>query len=153
MKKKGSQNSILFFSIVLVSLIIDLLTKFYIISNFRIDESYTIIKNFLSITYKTNFGAAFSILQGQKWFFIVFSIIVLGVMIYYYKKIRDNRFLGISCSLITAGTIGNLIDRLAYGYIIDFIDFSFWPTFNVADICLSIGIALLACYFFKNRNL
>ena len=90
------------------------------------------------MSYTTNTGAGFSILQGKQIFLIVFSIIALGVIVYYYKQ-TPRKWVPFT-AMIFGGALGNLIDRIAYGYVIDFISFSFWPSFNVADIAVTFGV-------------
>lgn len=130
-------------------LIIDQLSKIIVISNIEPSTGIKLINNFLYITFVKNEGAAFSILQGGRIFFIVLSIFVLVIMIKYIfddKNIRKIEVL--SYSLLIAGIIGNLIDRIVYGYVVDFIDIYLFgydfPVFNVADMCIVIGAVVLA---------
>ena len=95
-----------------------------------------IFKNYFSFT--KNYGAAFGLLQGYKWLFVIVALIVV-VLIFRYKNKLDNFALG----LLLGGTIGNLIDRLVYGYVIDFIDLGFWPSFNLADSFSVIAAVIL----------
>ncbi len=110
-------------------------------------EGFTIIKDFFYITYAENTGAAFSILKGQRWFFITMALIVIVVIIYYLIKHKPKSLEKVSLQLILAGAIGNLIDRVTYGYVIDFLDFYIFgydfPVFNIADSCITIGAILL----------
>lgn len=142
MKKKISILSIIF-------LAIDQISKILVLNNFEQLNSINIIKNFLYITYVKNEGAAFSILQGGRILFIVLSITVLIVMIIGIikdKKIRKVEY--ISYSLLLAGITGNLIDRIIYGYVVDFVDMYFFgydfPVFNFADICIVFGAIIFA---------
>lgn len=100
-----------------------------------------IFKNYS--TYTKNYGAAFGILQHQQIFLIVISIIVIITILLIKKNL-------ISLSFILGGTIGNLIDRLHYGYVIDFIDLKIWPSFNLADASITIGVILLIIHFIRN---
>lgn len=122
----------------------DQLTKFYIRENFGLNESAPIIKNIFHFTYITNTGSAFGLFKGFNLFFIFFSIIVIIVIFYYLRKIKENeKALQFSVGLLLGGTIGNLIDRLLHGYVIDFIDLRIWPVFNIADSAVTISIILL----------
>ncbi len=94
-----------------------------------------------------NFGAAFGILQGWKWLFIIVSFFVIGFILYYKDKIKGFSRYGLI--LLFSGTIGNLIDRLVFGYVRDFIDLGFWPSFNLADSFNTVGVILLVIYFWK----
>lgn len=130
-------------------LIIDQLSKIIVINNIEPSTGIKLINNFLYITFVKNEGAAFSILQGGRIFFIVLSIFVLVIMIKYIfddKNIRKIEVL--SYSLLISGIIGNLIDRIVYGYVVDFIDIYLFgydfPVFNVADMCIVIGAVVLA---------
>lgn len=97
-----------------------------------------LFKNYFSFT--KNYGAAFGLFQGYKWLFVIVALIVV-VLIFKYKNKLDNFALG----LLLGGTIGNLIDRLVYGYVIDFIDLGFWPSFNLAD-SFSVIAAFILIY-------
>ncbi len=92
---------------------------------------------FYLIHFVKNTGAAFSILKGNNQLLIYTALIVLGLMLYYYDK------LSLPYALIMGGIIGNLIDRLYLGYVVDFIDLHFWPVFNIADSAITIGVLWL----------
>jgi len=96
-----------------------------------------------------NYGAAFGILQGWKWFFILVSIFVLGFLYHYKDEVEGYGFYGLV--LLSSGVIGNLIDRIFLGYVRDFINLGFWPSFNLADSYNTIGTALLIIYFWKGK--
>lgn len=136
-----SQNKILFIITSLLLIILDQISKL------SIPKGYTNkLTSFLSFTYIENYGAGFGIMQGKTFFLIIISIIAILIISYYYKEIIKNKTLSLGSGLILAGTIGNLIDRIVYGYVIDFISFSFWPAFNIADVSLTIGGLLLAIW-------
>ena len=134
-----------------VVVVVDQITKFYIERNFFLHESVTLIENFLDITSVRNQGAAFGILADsslRKPFFIIVSIAAgLFILWYIHHLERDQDFLKFPLSLIFAGAMGNLIDRVRLGEVIDFIDVHWyqyhWPAFNVADSAISIGVTLL----------
>jgi signal peptidase II len=125
----------------------DQITKFFINSGINLGQSIPLINNIIHITLVHNRGAGFGILQGQRVFFIIFSIVILGAIIYSWKKIPKNA--GIPLGLILGGIVGNLIDRVVLGYVIDFIDFRIWPVFNVADSAVTIGVIWLIIYLWK----
>tara|TARA_Y100000034_G_scaffold126612_1_gene178073 strand:+ start:253 stop:666 length:414 start_codon:yes stop_codon:yes gene_type:complete len=133
-----NKNHIFFFVTSLI-LVIDRLTKF-------LSTSITFNSDFFSINIVKNQGVGFGLFQGQYYFILFVSLIVLGVIIYYYNSI-PNSYVNIAIALILGGTLGNLYDRLAYGYVIDFLDFKVWPVFNIADTALVIGTILLIIYF------
>ena len=131
-----------------VFLIIDIIIKIVIKNLLVVNESIKVINNFFYITYVKNTGAAWSILSGKQLFLIIFSIIVIIMLvIYLFKKKEYNKFEIIGYSLLLAGAIGNLIDRIVYGYVIDYLNFYIFnynfPIFNIADCCIVIGIMLL----------
>lgn len=125
-------------------IIIDQLSKYFIKESLSLYESIPIIKNFLHITYVQNTGAAFSILQGKTLFFSIISILIIILIVYGVFKApvtkKSHRYV---LSAIVGGAIGNLIDRIRFGYVIDFIDFRVWPVFNIADCAIVIGVILL----------
>ncbi len=132
-----------------VFLAVDQILKIFIINNIEPSNSIKIVNNLLYITFVKNEGAAFSILQGGRIIFIVLSILVLIIMLKYIfndKNIRKIEM--ISYSLLIAGIVGNLIDRVIYGYVVDFIDIYLlgynFPIFNIADMCIVIGAIILA---------
>ncbi|MEK6950015.1 MAG: signal peptidase II [Nanoarchaeota archaeon] len=135
------------FSIAFLTVLIDQLAKFLIKTTFQLNESIPIIKNIFHLTYINNFGAGFGILQQQKWILIFISAAVIGIIFYYLDKIKEKELLLQALTgFILGGTIGNLIDRLYYGYVIDFLDFQIWPIFNIADSFVTIGVIGLIIY-------
>lgn len=142
----------LFTIIAALVLIADQATKVYIDSTMRLHDTITVIPNFFNITYIRNRGAAFGILAQSSWrlpFFILVSLVALIVIIIAYRKLRnDQRIAIVSMSLIFSGALGNLIDRIRLGEVIDFIYVHwyehYWPAFNIADSAICVGVALLA---------
>jgi len=138
------------FSTALIVILFDQITKFLIRINFQLNETFPIIKNIFHLTYIQNFGAGFGILQQQKWILIFISLIVVGVILFYFDRIKDKEILlQVLVGFILGGTIGNLIDRVIYGFVIDFIDFKIWPIFNVADSFVTIGVIGLIIYLWE----
>ena len=132
----------------IIFLVIDQISKILIIKLLEPNEVITIIKNFFYIIYTNNTGAAFSILLGKRIFLIVVAILIIGILLYYIKKNKvDGKLNIIAFSLIIGGSLGNLIDRIVIGYVRDFIDFVIFnynfPIFNIADIAITIGVALV----------
>lgn len=133
--------------LILLLIIIDQISKWMIQSKFLINESMPIIKNIFHLTYVQNFGAAFGILKHQKIFFVVMTIFVIGGIVIFLKKQKNlHKLVPYSLSLIVGGAIGNLIDRVRLGYVVDYFDFRIWPIFNIADISIVIGAVLLSYY-------
>lgn len=131
-----------------VLLILDIVIKLLVSNLINLNSSIVLINNFLSLTYVRNIGAAWSILEGKQILLIIISMLFLVVFIFYigrrecYTKLEI-----ISYSMIISGTLGNMIDRIIYGYVIDYIDILIlgynFPIFNLADTCIVIGIMLL----------
>ena len=139
--------SYLVVSVILI--IIDQLTKYLTVQNIDLYEVVDVIPNIVSFTYIQNTGAAFSILEGQMWFFYIVTIIVVAGIIYYmYTEAKEDKLLGFLLSLILAGAIGNFIDRLFLQYVVDMIKLEFidFAIFNVADSYLTVGVILLLIY-------
>lgn len=133
-------------------IVVERVVKFYITENLRIGESIRVLGNFLRITRVENLGAGFGFLQGQNWLFIVSALIVIGLIIYFYNQIIYNMLLVFAFSLILGGTVGNLMDRLFFGHVIDYIDVMFWPTFNLSDLALTSGALLLIVYLYTLKE-
>jgi signal peptidase II len=121
-------------------------------------SSLTSGNNLLDITYAVNTGAAFSIFPNQKYLFIVITLSALiGILFYYFKAKEDSKLFTVGLSLIFGGACGNLIDRVLYGYVIDFLDLHWkdvyhWPTFNIADSAICTGVGLLMLYLFMHQE-
>ena len=107
-------------------------------------ESIPIVPEVFHLTYVLNPGAAFGILEHQRMFFIFAGLIVMGVAIWIYPRLRrmDN-WLHYGMMALLGGAVGNLIDRVANGLVVDFLDFRFWPVFNIADIAIVIGVGCM----------
>lgn len=151
------KKNLIIFSIIIFTFFLDLITKNYALSSLIINHSIS-INNFLNFTLAFNHGAAFSFLSNaggwQRWFFIIFSVIVILIITYILVKEKNSKY--IAFSFVIGGAIGNLYDRILYGYVIDFIEFHYnsfyWPIFNIADIAISIGIILLLYSMFAKES-
>ena len=135
--------------IVLTILFLDQLTKFIISRNFSFLQSVPVIPRVFHLTLVANRGAAFGILKNQTLLFVATS---LFAVILIFSALRDNRqrkLYKFSLSLILSGALGNLIDRLRLGYVIDFLDFRIWPVFNIADSAITVGAVLLGWHLLR----
>lgn len=132
-------------------IILDQLLKYLIIRKLEPGRQISLISNFLYLTHIHNFGAAFSLFQGETLPLILFSIAVIGIILKLYKKIPDKLYVQISTAFLLGGIIGNLIDRIRLGYVVDFISLTFWPSFNVADSGITLGVIGLIIYFLKKK--
>ncbi|PLX88613.1 MAG: signal peptidase II [Desulfuromonas sp.] len=132
-------------------LVLDQLSKLYIDRTFHLYESVPVLDNFFHITYIRNRGAAFGILSDNALrlpFFIIVSIAAIIGMIWYLRQLRADQHLSqLALGMILSGAVGNLIDRVRLGEVIDFIDVHWythhWPAFNVADSAICVGVGLL----------
>ncbi|HWR41305.1 MAG TPA: signal peptidase II [Patescibacteria group bacterium] len=125
---------------------LDQWSKYYIGETMSLGTSIPVIANIFHITYVLNPGAAFGILENQTFFFVVIAAIMLGTAIYFYRQIPDGHYLlrwGIT--LMAGGAVGNVIDRIKTGYVVDFFDFRIWPVFNIADIAIVSGVIGIIC--------
>ena len=122
----------------------DVLTKYSVDRSLVLGESVPVMENIFHITYARNEGAAFSILQGQTLFLIGFSLLALGLLVGFAWRFRMDRLAYLGAVVAISGALGNLYDRLTYGYVRDFLDFRVWPIFNVADMAIVAGMVLLA---------
>ena len=134
--------------VVIISLLLDIGSKFLVNRIFILNESKTIIDNFLNITYVRNTGAAWSILDNNTWIVTVISLlIIIGIIYYVYRNRVSKKILKIGYGLILGGAVGNFIDRIVYGYVIDFIDIDIfgwnYPIFNLADMFIVVGVILV----------
>lgn len=130
--------------VALVVLLIDQASKIVVRTFIKLGTSIPIIRRVLYLTYRRNSGAAFGILAGHRFFFIIASLIVIAVIIIYARELESG-FLRFSFGLILGGAVGNMVDRILYGWVTDFIEFKFFPpVFNVADAALVIGVGLFA---------
>ena len=138
-----------YFLIALIVFLIDQGTKYLIATGLTIGEQIPVIGNFFLITSHRNRGAAFSILQDQRWFFVTVTAVVVVGIIWYLIKIKKqrNKLLPTALSLVLGGAVGNFLDRVGSGEVVDFLQFNFgsytFPIFNVADSCIVIGVALI----------
>lgn len=130
---------------IILFVIFDQIVKYLVVNCLYLGENIEIIKNFFSITYVENDGAAFSILSGSRIFFILLGI---GACLYIIKCSKNKQKIEQFCYyLLISGILGNLIDRVINGYVIDYLDFYVFgynfPVFNFADICITVGAAML----------
>lgn len=133
-----------FVIVALLVVIFDQLTKYYVVENFYLGESVPVIENIFHWTYILNPGAAFGMLGGSRWFFVVIAVGVLGGIWYMKDEINEGGWMmQYGAALFGGGAIGNLIDRTRSGLVIDFFDFRIWPVFNVADIAICVGVAMI----------
>ena len=142
-----------FYLISLVIVLLDQLTKLLVVWSMRLGRNIPIVPGFFDLTFVLNPGAAFSLFATlPEWirnpFFILISVAAAVLIVAYRSRyVRENRLASVSLALILGGAIGNLIDRLRYGVVVDFLDAHIyeyhWPIFNMADSAISVGVTLL----------
>jgi len=140
----------------------DQLTKFIVDRTMPLHHSIPVIENFFSFTYIRNTGAAFGILAGSHEavrlpVLIIFSLVAIGFILVLLKRLpSDETGLITALAFILGGAIGNLIDRIAYGEVIDFLDFYWsdyhWPAFNLADSFITVGVMIIAYYLIRAKG-
>ena len=162
MSKTNSRKSIKIYiiPIIIIGLMtaFDQLTKFMITSSYELYESRTVIKNILSFTYIQNRGMAWGMLQGKRIIFVALTIIILFLCFAIYSNIADKakyRLLRANMIILISGALGNMLDRIKLGYVIDFFEVKFidFPVFNVADIYVVVSmIMIFILIMFKYSN-
>lgn len=164
--RKGLKLKVKYFLLATVSgaiIALDQLTKMYIHTHYRLHEAHTVIPNLFDITYVRNYGAAFGILASaddrfREPFFALVPFIALVIIIFILRTTRDHqKYQVLALSLIFGGAIGNYIDRIRLGFVIDFLDFHLankyhWPAFNIADSAIVCGVGILLIQTLFSRN-
>lgn len=139
-----------YFLLSIILILADFFTKRAAIKFLKDGADVEIINGILRFNYVENTGAAFGILKDMRWFFILVTIVLLLILIHWFEKsFFKNEFMRTGMILVISGAIGNLIDRLLFGYVVDFIDFYFikFPVFNVADCFICIGAVMLMIHY------
>ena len=149
MKKRG-----IVAVIVLLLIALDQLVKSYIVQQIPLGEVRSWIPNFVSLTYLQNRGAAFSILQDQQFLFAIITLVVMvGAIWYLHEHMEDSLWMVLGLTLIIAGGLGNFIDRVSQGFVVDMfhLDFINFAIFNVADSYLTVGVIILLIAMLKEE--
>lgn len=156
--EKTAKHYITAFIIALAGVILDQLSKYMAVHFLQGTDGIDLIPGVFRLTYLENRGAAFGVLQGQQWFFYIITAVILVVVVLAYVRIPAGRKflpLQICAVFIVSGALGNLIDRVRLGYVVDFFYFELidFPVFNVADIFICVGGALFVIYFmFQHKD-
>ncbi|WP_225047836.1 signal peptidase II [Lacticaseibacillus kribbianus] len=135
---------------------LDQWVKAWVIGHIALNQTIGFIPGVVSLTHIKNTGAAFSMLEGQQWFFYVITVVSLIIVAYLWREANRSVFYQVGLALILAGTIGNLIDRLRFQEVTDMfqLDFMNFAIFNVADACLTVGVIIVMIYllFIEGRH-
>ena len=130
---------------------IDQITKIWALSYLSSGRVISVIEGVFQFEFAKNIGVAFSMLEGKRWIFIPITILISAILVTMMLRspLRRYRLFNITCVLILSGAIGNLIDRMIYGYVVDFLHATFidFPIFNFADICVSLSAVILVVFF------
>lgn len=147
---------LLYLILSILFVIVDQVVKMWIVNNFSLHDGMEFIKGIVSILYVRNTGAAWGMFEGKMVFFYLITAVAVGTLLYLmFKEKGKSKLLLTAYSLILAGAVGNFIDRIRLGYVVDMFKFEFidFPIFNVADICLTIGVIFLFYYvIFKEQS-
>ena len=140
---------LLWILIIAGSVILDQATKMLVVNTMEYGQSIVLIKNIFSFQYIHNYGAAWGMFSNHRWVFMLITslaLIAMPIILYRYRKLHF--LFGLSLSLFIGGAIGNMIDRVFLGYVVDFLQFTFidFPIFNVADICVVCGAVIMMVY-------
>ena len=137
---------------VVILILLDQGTKFWALASLKPIHNMTLVEGFMDLTFVENRGVAFGMFSGQRWFILLLTGVIAAGLIWFYMtmpKKKEYLPLRVSLVLVLAGAVGNIIDRLFRGYVVDFFEFTFfeWPVFNVADMCIVCGAILGAVYY------
>ncbi len=144
--------------IIIIGLVLDRITKIWAVNALMGQKDITIIKDFFDFSYLENRGAAFGIFQGKAYLLAAVTVVILFFLFFNYLKTKNKtKIFTWSTGLIISGAVGNLIDRLSLGYVVDFVSLHFrnsyyFPSFNVADMCITFGTGLLILYIIKEAD-
>ena len=139
---------------------LDQLSKWLVVKNLPLDSSYEWIRKVVHFTYVRNDGAAFGILSNHRWVFLVLSTVaIVGLGVYLFRFCKQNWVYKISLAFLIGGGIGNMIDRIAFGYVVDFLELPwlwlpvlkmYFPIFNIADSFVTVGVVMLAVVMIRD---
>jgi signal peptidase II len=137
-------------------LLLDQISKYMVLTNLDLGEMWNpvpFLRPFVTVTHVTNTGAAFGLFQGHSLFFSIVAVVVVVGIIAFYRYIPvDEALLRICLGLQLGGALGNLLDRVRLGTVVDFIDFKIWPVFNLADTAIFTGVSILALYLLFSKE-
>ena len=134
----------LFYGLSLLTIIMDQLLKYLVHNNMPLGQSLPLLGSFLKLTYVRNTGAAFSLFVGFSPYLVIIGIIVSLIVVYFHYRVpARSYFTQIALALILGGSLGNLIDRVFRSYVIDYLDLTVWPVFNLADVMINAGVIML----------
>lgn len=141
------------FLVALITLLLDQWFKILVERSFDLGQSLPVIDDVFHLTYVRNQGAAFGLFSDYTVILIVISLVILAGVFYLLFSLKlESTIIRLAFGLVIGGAIGNLVDRIRLGYVIDYLDFRIWPVFNLADVALVIGCGLIIVLLWKSRN-
>lgn len=146
----------IYFILAIILAIADQFVKYWVVANLELGQQTALLPNILSLYHIRNTGAAWSIFEGKMWFFTIISVVAIAVLSYLLVKYyRNGRIFSLGIALILGGTLGNFIDRIRLGYVVDMFktDFIQFPIFNLADVELTIGVIFIFIYILFEERL
>jgi signal peptidase II len=150
---EGVKKAVVLLLTALALLVADQLTKALVVADLVVGQRVRLIGDLVQIWHAQNRGAAFSLLQGGTLVFLVVSVLSVGLVVYFHRGLRDkSAWLHVVLGMVLGGTLGNFVDRLRQGYVTDWLSVGIgdtrWPTFNIADASVVVGIGILVLYLF-----
>jgi len=143
----------LFYGISILVIFIDQLVKYLVDKYMVYGQSVPLFNGFLQLTYVRNTGAAFSLFVGFSPYLIAVGVLAAIVVVFFHYRLPPKDFyLQMSLAFILGGSLGNLIDRVARSFVVDYIDILIWPVFNIADIMINLGVILIAIKLFEKKK-
>lgn len=128
-------------------------SKYYVESHMQLGMSIPLIENVFHLTYVLNPGAAFGMLEHRTSFFIVVALLLVAAVVYFYPRIPPGHLLlRTGIGLQVGGAVGNVIDRVKTGYVVDFFDFRIWPVFNIADMAIVGGVGMIILSILRSQQ-
>lgn len=149
----GFTRAVILLLTALAILVADQVTKALVVANLALGEKSRLLGDLVQVWHAQNRGAAFSLFQGGTILFLIVSVLSIGIVAYFHRSLRDrNPWLHVVLGIVLGGTLGNFLDRLRQGYVTDWLSVGIgdtrWPTFNVADSSVVVGIGILVVYLF-----
>lgn len=133
--------------------LLDQLIKNFVLESMRLGESIPVIRDVFHITFVLNPGAAFGMLEHKRWIFIAVALLVILLALVFYRHIqKESLATRMGAGLLLGGALGNLVDRIQTGLVVDYLDFRIWPVFNIADIAICVGAVMLIFDMWQRRN-
>lgn len=133
-----------------VTFLLDRVSKLLVVDGLPPGHSAPLIGDVVRLTHVRNTGAAFGILSGQTYFFVAVTVFLAGAILWFYHRSPYGRFInGVAAGLIVGGALGNLVDRIIWGFVVDFIDLRVWPVFNIADAAIVVGGAIMIIHYYR----